>query len=893
LACVLSCSRDNPQAAFDHAYKALLHGDLKQAQDEAHRDCQRYRDSSPEWAWKFRTLEARAQIQRGLFEDALKLLRSAPLPSGLPDLVIPVLTLEGEAEVYTHSFPEAERLLNDATKLCDVSESASCGYVLKARGLLSTELNQWESADRLFELSLAFARSHGDALLESHALLNLGYESLGRGRFDEAIDRSEAAYQAAKAIGARRFELKTQGNIGWAYYKLGDSEKALELFEDAEELAPQLGDVSDQENLLTNIGYILMDERKFEMAERSFRQALGLAQGINQKGDVYNAMRALARLSLQTDHLENASNYAQQALEIARQDENHLDELYPMLVQGQIALRRGDRAAAESTFHEVERDRICPVFLKWEAEHSLARLYEDERHPDSADREYRAALATFEAARDDVRHEDSQLSFLTNAARIYDDYVHFLVARGKTDDALRWADYSRARTLAEGLGLLAKGGSAGPPSLNPQQIARRAEGTVLFYWLGEKQSYLWAITPRKTSLFTLPPGAEIDAAAGRYRKALGGPQDVLASADPDGRWLYRALIAPTEALLAARPAGAKANLAAPKGASDFDALAVSLKRYPDTKLVDTKPVAKVFVIPDGSLNNLNFETLLVGDSKPSEPKLSEAKLAEAKLHYWIEDVTIANASSLRVLGAARTPARDGASPVSTGDAGKSTGIGEGKRDRGLLLVGNSVAPNDKYPELPKAASQMESVARHFPAARQRILAREQATPAAYLASRPEQFSYIHFVAHGTASRLSPLDSAIVLSKTALSKTAPSEGSADSDSFKLYARDIIRHPLRADLVTISACYGAGERAYSGEGLVGLSWAFLRAGAHNVVAALWEATDASTEQLMDKFYDELDKGANPDAALRAAKLSLLRGSGFHNPFYWAPFQLYAGS
>jgi len=193
---------------------------------------------------------------------------------------------------------------------------------------------------------------------------------------------------------------------------------------------------------------------------------------------------------------------------------------------------------------------------------------------------------------------------------------------------------------------------------------------------------------------------------------------------------------------------------------------------------------------------------------------------------------------------------------------------------------------------------MESVARHFPAAEQRIFAREQATPAAYLASSPEQFSYIHFVAHGTASRLSPLDSAIVLSKIVPSetvplKTVPSDGNAENDSFKLYARDIIRHPLRADLVTISACYSAGERAYSGEGLVGLSWAFLRAGAHNVVAALWEATDASTEQLMDKFYDELDKGAGPDAALRAAKLSLLRGGGFHNPFYWAPFQLYSGS
>jgi CHAT domain-containing protein/Tfp pilus assembly protein PilF len=835
LACGLSCNLERPQAAFDRVYKILLHGDLKQAQDEAHRQCQRFQDSNPEWAWRFRTLEARAVLQRGLYEDALKLLKSAPLPSDQPDLAIPILTLEGEADLETHNFSEAERSLSQATELCTNSASLSCGYVLKARGLLWGEQDQWASAERLYGLTLAFARSHRDALLESHALLNLGNASLAQGRYDEAIDRSDAGYQAAKATGARRLELITRGNIGWAYYKLGDSDKALELFAESENLASQLGDVWSQANELTNIGYTYMDQRKSDRAAQSFQQALAFAQGIKAKKYIYNALRVLARLSLQTGDLANASQYAQRAVEIARQDGNHLDELYPMLVQGQIAARRGDLAAAKSTFHEVERDKICPIFLKWEAEHSLARLYEDENRHDAADRVYRSALATFEAARDEVRHEDSQLSFLTNAARIYDDYVHFLVTRGKSDDALRWADYNRARTLAEGLGLLAKGVSTGPPPLNPRQIARRAEATVLFYWLGEKQSYLWAITPRKTSLFTLPPGAEIDAAVGRYRKTLAGPQDVLASADPDGRWLYRALIAPAGALLSKD--------------------------------------AKVFVIPDGSLNNLNFETLLAAGPKVSEPNFSESKLSEPKLHYWIEDVTIANASSLRLLSAAR--------------ADKT------KRDRSLLLVGNSVAPNDKYPELPKAAVQMETVARHFPSTEQRIFTREQATPAAYLASNPAQFTYIHFVAHGTASRMSPLDSAIVLSKIAFSKTASSANTAGSDSFKLYARDIIRHPLRADLVTISACYGAGERAYSGEGLVGLSWAFLRAGAHNVVAALWEATDASTEQLMDKFYDELDKGAEPDAALRTAKLSLLRGSGFHNPFYWAPFQLYAGS
>ena len=270
--------------------------------------------------------------------------------------------------------------------------------------------------------------------------------------------------------------------------------------------------------------------------------------------------------------------------------------------------------------------------LTWRTQHALARLYEDEGRSDDADREYRAALATFEAARSSLQRSDSKLPFSNNASRIYDDYVHFLVARGKTDDALRWADYSRARTLAEGLGLLAKGASSGPPPLKPQQIARQADGTILFYWLGEKQSYLWAITPQKTSLFTLPAGSEIDAAVQRYRKALVGPQDILETASPDGTGLYQMLVAPAQPLL--------------------------------TK--DTQ----VFVIPDGSLNGLNFETLLV---------------PEPKLHYWIEDATIADASSLRLLAASHNSLH-------------ASKTGPGK----LLLIGDAVSPNADYAELPKA-----------------------------------------------------------------------------------------------------------------------------------------------------------------------------------------------
>jgi CHAT domain-containing protein len=819
VAAILSCGdRRSPQAIFDHATKSLRHGQVKQSQEEAAQAFRQYRDSNPLWARKFLVLEAQAALERGLNEDVLQILKSEALPPDELEAAIPALMLTGIANANKHQFGEAEHSLTDAEKLCAQAALASCGYVLQARGLLASEQSNSDAAEAFYTQSLSFARAHGDLFLESNSLLNLGAESLAEGRYDEAIDRSEAAYQAAKAAHAGILELDSAGNIGWAYYKLGDPDRALQRLLDAEKRASELEDVADQGLWLTNTAYVYQDSRNFSLAEQNFHRALEIEQGpgVDSKENIYNALRALARLYLQTDDLNQANDYAGLALNMAREGRNRFDELYPLLVQGQVAARRGLSGTAESTFREVEHDSLCPVFLKWEAQHSLARLYEDEKRTDEADHEYRAALETFETARVDVRHEDFQVSFLTNAARIYDDYVHFLIVRGKSNDALRWADHDRARTLAEGLGLLVKGASSGgqaaPPALKAQDIARQTGGTLLFYWLGEKQSYLWAISARKSQVFPLPPGAEIEAAVQRYRRALSGPQDVLASTNEDGVALYRMLVAPANE----------------QGASTTS--------------------SKIFIIPDGGLNNLNFETLIVPGPTP---------------HFWIDDATIADASSLRLLSASY--------------AARKT------RSRRLLLVGNSVAPSKEYPELPQAGPQMDSVAQHFPAAARQILARDHATPAAYLTSNPEQFSHIHFVAHGTASRLSPLDSAIVLSRE----------SAGSDSFKLYARDIIRHPLRADLVTISACYGAGERSYSGEGLVGLSWAFLRAGAHNVIAALWEATDVSTEQLMGKFYDELDKGASPEAALRTAKLALLHGSNFHNAFYWAPFQLYAGS
>ncbi len=258
------------------------------------------------------------------------------------------------------------------------------------------------------------------------------------------------------------------------------------------------------------------------------------------------------------------------------------------------------------------------------------------------------------------------------------------------------------------------------------------------------------------------------------------------------------------------------------------------------------PGSRVVVLPSESLYGLNFETLIVPDPKP---------------HFWIEDVTVTTADSLTLLF--------------------SSQLRPGSRGENILLIGNTEQPNEEFPVL--SPLEMQKIEGYFPDSNRKVLEGKQATPSAYLGSNPERFSYLHFATHGTASHTRPLESAVILSK-------------EGDSYKLYGRDIVQHHLNARLVTMSACNGAGTRAYSGEGLVGLSWAFLRAGAHNVIAALWEVSDSSSPQLMDSLYRGLRQGKDPATALRDAKLSMLHSSSnilFKKPFYWAPFQLYAGS
>jgi CHAT domain-containing protein len=255
--------------------------------------------------------------------------------------------------------------------------------------------------------------------------------------------------------------------------------------------------------------------------------------------------------------------------------------------------------------------------------------------------------------------------------------------------------------------------------------------------------------------------------------------------------------------------------------------------------------SRVTIVPDGALHSLNFETL------PGAGNASK---------YWIEDVTLSVAPSLGLL--------------LTFHASK-------KSRPSLLALGDPEPAGEEYPRLPNARKEVEAIAELFPSSNKVVYEGPESIPSAYEKASPARFSLIHFAAHATANRASPLDSALILTR---------EGNA----YTLTARAIMAVKLNADLVTLSSCRSAGARAYSGEGLVGLTWAFLQAGARRVIAGLWDVNDESTSILMSRLYGEVTRGVPAEDALRAAKLSLLHaGYPYRKPYYWGPFQLYTGT
>ena len=815
------CKAPQPRDAAS-AYRAVearfIDGNLKLAEETARSVAARFPASSSLGGRRLNVQHAKILLYQGRNADAIALLNQ---PIGTVNssaeenallarqyLLLSIASFRaGQTSASTDALAKAQSLPRDP-----VLEAA----ILRTRGSIALEQGRGGEAEPLFQACLDSPLdpqlSPREAkFFQSEMLVNLGVAAMQQEHYEDAINRFQTASSMAQSIGARLELEKILGNLGWTYHKTGDYTRGLQNSRRAAAEAASIGAVRDELRWLINAGLSEFDANDIVAARASLETSLRLAEKLQNQALLLDTRISLASLLLPIDPA-GAAVHIKEAHRIADALHSEDDQIEAEL----LALMLHPDAAAPGNVEPellslVSRSEKYPS-RQLQAENILAKHYAATNRKQAADLWFHRAIATYHRQRASLKSLELQLPFLENGSDLYLDYMEYLIREGKPEAALQLLDQSRAETLTDGLGV-ADAHKTQPPA-SPHTLAARLHGTILIYCLRTEHSYLWAVTRTRQQLYTLPGSASILPVVARHTQAILASKDLLTQPDSTGRALYDALVRPAEALI-------------PKVSPGQD--------------------SRVFLIADKGLNDLNFETLIPPGNQP---------------HYWIEDATITNARSLRLL-AAGGPKRNTAA-------------------HRLLLIGNPVYRADEYAPLPKAATEMASVASHFPADAQTVLAGAQATPPGYTLANAGAANYIHFVAHATADAMTPLDSAIILSHPDASAPA-----------KLYAADILKQPLTADLVTLSACYGTGTRTYSGEGLVGLVWAFLRAGAHSVIGALWEVSDVSTPQLMDTLYGELLRGSPPDAALRSAKLAMLHGGGvFRKPLYWAPFQLYAG-
>jgi CHAT domain-containing protein len=180
--------------------------------------------------------------------------------------------------------------------------------------------------------------------------------------------------------------------------------------------------------------------------------------------------------------------------------------------------------------------------------------------------------------------------------------------------------------------------------------------------------------------------------------------------------------------------------------------------------------------------------------------------------------------------------------------------------------------------LPASQEEVAAIAR-FAGPSTRILSGSAATEAAFRAEAPTR-RVLHLATYGVLNRNNPLFSFVELA---------SGGGYDG---RLEVHEVFGLDLAADLVVLSACQtGLGSGALAdvpaGDDWVGLTRAFLLAGAQQVVGTLWPVEDRATAVLMAHFYRAFGAGSDPAAALARAQRALLEAPGTAHPFYWAGF------
>ena len=423
-----------------------------------------------------------------------------------------------------------------------------------------------------------------------------------------------------------------------------------------------------------------------------------------------------------------------------------------------------------------------------------------------------------------------------------------------------------------------------PLSLAEVQSNVLDDQTVLVeYAVQSDDSYLFVVAKGAVNLFKLPPRMSIDRLA----------MDLRAQLIPSK--LQRRLVG-IDVAEANRGLGIAAT--APEDVAPFIAASNALYKVvlePAAAMIGDK---RVMVVADGALNYIPFEVLL---------KTSDTG-DFSSLNYLVKSNEVIYAPSASVVGAIKQQRTKNASramliiadPVfNSNDARAQKRTAAPASDSDVRGLGIQSALTDVSGSEPPAPSgQMEGL----PLARL-TGTRTEADQISKLAKASggqadvwldldanednlgardiSKYRVIHVATHGLLNAERPQFTGVVLSLV---------GNKTHDGF-VRTDEVFNLHLGSPLVMLSACETGLGKEKRGEGVMGLTRAFMYAGAPTVGVSLWSVADKSTADLMTDFYKRLltSEGTTSSSALRGAQLAMITGKKYSAPFFWAPFVL----
>jgi CHAT domain-containing protein/Tfp pilus assembly protein PilF len=777
-------------------------------------------------------------------------------------------------------------------------------------GVLYDSLGETQTALTFFDRALTGWRQLNDAAREADTLQNLGGSYTLLGHLDEALALLDRALVLKRQAHDRRGQAAALSALGWARYLSGDLPLALAAYDESLRLRQETGDQRGEANTLDRRATVLSRLGEKERALASYEAALGILQRV---GDRLNEAQVLASIGFLDESrglCEMALSRFDQALSLFRRVGDQHGEAYALMGSARAARRLGRPGVAqsrieaalrivESVHGEVQNRVLRTSYLA--SRQDYYELYiqilmeRASREPgmgwearalEISDRaRARELLASMAEA--EMESLTSRQPALAAAAHALEARIHALEERRNVllgqpgagqaiaalerelRDRLLAYDHLAGRILTAGLEHTPWGLA---PALAARDIQRLLDPDTLLLWyqLGDEGSFLWVVGAHSLTSHALPPRPAIETAARKLHELL---QESHLKGTREQAQLAAAALGDVILKPAARELGHLRLLIAGDGAlqyvsfavlpTGFGAGAAGPATVPDGTLSERRPLVadhEIVRIPSAAVLALIRRELRARRSSPG----TLAVVADPVFRASDPRVLRRAGAVPAALVARSLPAEVVTRPLAE--------VERAARDVGL----------QGFDRLPWAAVEAAAILALVPPAERWQALGFQANRARVTGGALGRYRIVHFATHGLLDARHPELSGLVLSLV-------DELGRPQDGF-LRVHDLARLAIPADLVVLSACRTALGQEIRGEGLVGLTQAFLRSGAARVLVSLWSVNDRATSELMERFYRRLLKqGLRPAAALRDAQLSMLGEPRWSAPAYWAGFTL----